>query len=437
MRTVVPAFVALLAVVRAASAAPSILYATAATNGGVDAFCLRGGGVLAPTPKLHVKTAGPEPRRLLVGESASGQTLYVAELDRIEAFPIGGAGVLKQPSATKPGTGLDPRDLALAPDGRTLYATHHGYISAYELEADGSLPPQPTSCVQGAPGANYLDLQAANGLLYASADDAPGRIEVYRLGPDGSLPQTDCGPTIRKNGPQPPIFPDSERTRLQKPKGLVVAGDTIYVEERALRRLVAFRLQPDGTFCDRKRDRTGATDPPQKDVEDCTGFDQLAKSKKCAEVQDRIETDRQAGTSVVKHPIRHQQCAASKTETVLQYEGLVLHPNGQALIGAQFFKGRVDSYRLRPDARLPASPAVKLPRKPTALSTQDPRMTPVRLTVAGNTVYVATGELDRVVAYRLTAAGVLADKDPFSRTDEQKDSFPNDVAVAMLSAACE
>ena len=49
----------------------------------------------------------------------------------------------------------------------------------------------------------------------------------------------------------------------------------------------------------------------------------------------------------------------------------------------------------------------------------------------------AGGELDRVVAFRLRSDGVPTDATPFSRTDEQTDSFPNDVAVAMLSAPCE
>jgi hypothetical protein len=317
--------------------------------------------------------------------------------------------------------GLDPRDLALSPDGRTLYSTQHAYVSAYALGADGSLPDDFTSCVQGPAAANYLDLQVTNDLLYVSADDAPGRIEIYHLGADGSLPQAGCGPATKKDRPDPPIWPDSERTRIQKPKGLAVVGDMIYVEERALRRLIAFRLQPDGTFCDKKRNRTDKNDIF---TEDCTGFDQLATAA-CARRQAKKQ---------------RQQCTASRTVEVLQYEGLTLHPNGETLLGAQFFKGRVDSYRLRPDTRAGAPPPplrTRLPKHPTVESTVDPAMTPVRLAVNGNAVYVAGGELDRVVAYRLTSSGVLADKTPFSRTDERKDSFPNDVAVSMLSAPCE
>ena len=47
------------------------------------------------------------------------------------------------------------------------------------------------------------------------------------------------------------------------------------------------------------------------------------------------------------------------------------------------------------------------------------------------------GELDRVEAFRLRQSdGLLASATPFSQTDEQTGSFPNDVALAMLSDVC-
>jgi 6-phosphogluconolactonase (cycloisomerase 2 family) len=413
MRTVSLALTAALLAARAASAA-SILYATAAATNGVDGFCIRHDGTLAPTPKVHVDTAGTQPRRLLV----ANHTLYVAELDRIEAFPIGAAGTLRRPTSTRVTDDLDPRDLALAPDGRTLYVTQLGYVSAYALAPDGDVPEEATSCVQGPDAANYLDLQVANGLLYVSADDTPGRIEVYRLAADGSLPQIGCGPATKRDRPDPPIWPDSERTGIQQPKALAVTGDTIYVEERGFQRLIAFRLQPDGTFCDKKRSRTG---PPSVFIEDCAGFDQLGTAA-CARHQARKQG---------------QQCIASSTAEAIQYEGIALHPNGQALLGAQFLKGRVDSYRLRHDARLEDAPRSRLPRRPSVQSDQEPKMTPVRLAIQANTAYVAGGRLDRVVAYHLFPTGVLAERKPSSSTDAQKDTFPNDVAISMLSAACE
>jgi 6-phosphogluconolactonase (cycloisomerase 2 family) len=257
MRTVTLGLAAVLLAAQGAGAG-SILYATAATTGAVDGFCIRPDGSLAPTPKVHVATGGPQPRRLLV----ANDTLYVAEVDRIEAFPIGGGGVLKSPSSTKVTQNLDPRDLALAPDGKTLYATHHAYVSAYALAADGGLPKEFTSCVEGIAAANYLNVQVANGLLYVSADDAPGRIEVYGLNCDGSVPppnldgsprppespcpsagptlvQTGCGSAAKKDRVEPPKWPYSVRTKIQKPKALVVAGDMIYVEEGGRHRRIS------------------------------------------------------------------------------------------------------------------------------------------------------------------------------------------------------
>ena len=52
-----------------------------------------------------------------------------------------------------------------------------------------------------------------------------------------------------------------------------------------------------------------------------------------------------------------------------------------------------------------------------------------------NVLYVAAGEFDRVQAYRLRKSG-LPETTPFSQTDEQTGSFPNDVALAMLSEGC-
>ena len=52
---------------------------------------------------------------------------------------------------------------------------------------------------------------------------------------------------------------------------------------------------------------------------------------------------------------------------------------------------------------------------------------------------LAAGEADRVVAYRLVVSGNLEGPTPtpFTATDQQQDSFPNDVAVATLPQACE
>jgi hypothetical protein len=402
-------FVALLVVEPAL--AGSILYATAASQQRIDGFCLAADGALAATPSVQIGTLGGLPRRVLVGNGV----LYVAEVDRIEAFTIGAHGGLRSLGGTRPVTNLDPLDLALNPDGKTLYVTHQGFLEAFALNADGSLPDSFTSCVQGERTNDFLDAQATSGLLYVSADDIPGRIVIYRLNLDGSLPQTDC--RLNNTDASKVTMPDSLRKRLQRPKAFVVVGDFIYVEERSIHRLTAFRLQPDGTFCDKRKDANG-----NLVAESCGDLAYFLPTPACARRQAKKQ---------------RQQCAASETGSVLQYEDLVLYPGGETLLATQYFKGRVDAYRLKPEPRLAGAPRVRLPKQPTRISGANPVMTPVRLTATDKAVYVAGGELDRVVAFRLRSDGVPTDATPFSRTDEQTDSFPNDVAVAMLSAACE
>jgi 6-phosphogluconolactonase (cycloisomerase 2 family) len=409
MRSVIGGLVVALLAAEPALAG-AILYATAASQQRIDGFCLGADGALAATPAERMGTAGSSPRRLLVGNGV----LYVAEANQIEAFRIGAHGELLPHGHTDAVDHLEPKDLALNPDGKTLYVTHQGFLEAFALDAEGRLPPKFTSCVQGENINDFLDAQVANGLLYVSADDTSGRIAIYRLNADGSLPQTGCGRPTKKDRPEFKTW-DSVRKRLQRPKAFVVAGGFIYVEERPLHRITAFRLQPDGTFCDRYKDENGNVV-----AESCGDPAYFLPAEQCARRQAKKQ---------------RQQCAASKTADVLQYEDLVLH--GETLLGAQYFKGRVDAYRLQPEKRLPDAPRIRLPKQPTFVSETNPAMTPVRLTATDKAVYVAGGELDRVVAFHLNSHGVPVDTTPFSRTDEQTDSFPNDVAVAMLSAACQ
>ncbi len=422
MRSLIGGLFLALLVARPALAG-SILYATAASQQRIDGFCLGADGALAATPTVQIGTAGGLPRRVLVGKDSigNGVVLYVAQLDRIEAFRIGEHGVLHSLGDTVPVNHphLDPRDLALSPDGKTLYVTHQGFLEAFALNADGSLPKRFTSCVQAANASTFLDAQATAGLLYVSADDIPGRIAIYRLNADGSLPDMGCTSNASKK--TRPAFRqwDSARRRLQKPKAFVVVGDMIYVEERALRRITAFRLQPDGTFCDAKhKDAAGNPVAP----ESCGDLTYFLPTKRCERRQEKKQ---------------RQQCPSSQTASVLQYESMILAPSGDTLLGTQYFKGRLDAYRLRTDSRLPGDPPVKLPEQPTFMSDKNPVMTPVRLTATTKAVYVAGGELDRVVAFHLNANGVPDGQGPFSRTDEQTNSFPNDVGVAVLSGSCE
>jgi 6-phosphogluconolactonase (cycloisomerase 2 family) len=380
--------------------AGTILYATAATPGRIDGFCVRGNGSLAPAPKVQAATTGTQPRRLLVGDGV----LYVAEFDRVEAFLIGPRGLLSHHGRTKIEPSMDPRDLKLSPDGRTLYVPQRSQfrIVAYPLGEDGSLDKEAgfTSCIQGEFGEGYQDLLVQDSLLYVTGSFDSGRVEVFAIDPNGQLPATpeECRPGTAEDERPAATAPLSYRNRLFRPKSFLVAGDMLYVEERGRKQITAFKLggfskedfsceAPPGNFCPlAARGKKGKTKP---------------------------------------------QPVASRTAGQVNYEGLVLDRTGTTLLGAQFFRGRIDAYRLRKDGRLR--------KRPSRSSREDLRMSPVRMAVSeDNVLYVAAGVLDRVAAYRLRASdGLLTSATPFNETDTLPNSFPNDVALAVLSDGCE
>ena len=414
--------------------ADRILYATAndQTNGGanrVDGFCVRGDGGLAPVPSHQIQTNGILPRRLLVRARPDGTgVLYVAERDRVEAFSIRPGGGLQRMNATQPIKNMIPRDIALSPDGRTIYVPQpeRDRVVAYPLEDDGSFTQLAAddarlTCIQGQVGSKYDNVIPADSLLYVSA---PGtnRVEIFDVADDkiastvtnsdGSVGPVTSGKTCvnpLKTG-RALTNPVSIRTKLQGPRSLLLNGNVLIVEERFIKRIATFDMSLNGgVFCNHaKTDSTTCVAVPP------------AKSKKDKYQQRRGRSAKGNG-----------------------YDGLLIVPTANAapppaastLYGTQFFHGRIDAYNVPASGQLPMRPnhAAKIKvRTPDDLKTS-----PVRMATDDGTLYVAAGALDRVQAYRIrTSDGMLKSTDPFSMTDEQTGSFPNDVAIAVLSGDC-
>ncbi len=399
-----------------------MLYATAASDDRIDGFCLRPNGEIEGTPRVRMNTSGTQPRRLLVVDGVNGvvdgvdDVLYVVEADRVEAFRIGDKGGLSPfspPSQTKPRMRSAPRDAAIATftTPPMLYVPDRSLsrVVGHPLDPEGKPASDFTTCIQNGFGASLQNLVVNGDKLYVSSSSGSGRIEVFGIAADGTLfgaenpplppgtPLTSiCGtsstdPDKKRSEPTPPL---SERRKIVDVKSFVIVGNLLYAEDRGRRRIRAFELMTDGNL--------PAPTPDPK-------------------------------------PNRPNRViwpdAVSKTNRVANYQQ-ILHFRS-AILATQFFRGRIDSYGLEADG--------SLPKQPTRLSDADLRLTPVRLTAAENldgrggaSVYVAAGEFDHILAYKLREDGVLAgqDSEPFSETIEQDDSFPNDVATAMLAVGC-
>ncbi|MCW5892920.1 MAG: hypothetical protein KIT14_20595 [bacterium] len=400
------------ATLAAPAAAGTILYATAASQHRVDSFCVGPNGGLTSAPHGQFELRGRRPRRVVV--SPDNKFLFVAQIDRVEIFAIGARGDLtrvgKVPDVARR---MNPHDLGLGVGGRVLYVPDRvfGNIDAYDLSslyptqagAAPSVPTEPFSCIRGRVGTGWENIIVRENLpqplFYISNSDSRGAVSTFPLTGTGAFvrlcvdPETgevlrdpvtgkplECG-VWGQNGCDDDSTvtpPSSRRKRLSGAQAMILDGNRLYVEARYARQLSAFDLQDDGTFGNQLPDGN------------------------------------------------QRQKRATKTNKGLRYVGLVMA--NRTLLMSHFVKGRIDSYRLRSDDRLP--------KEPSESTAADVRTSPVRMTVFNDVLYVASGEANRIQAYRLFQEGQTRDRYPFSQTDFLRGSFPNDVVIATIPDAC-
>lgn len=396
----------------APAAAGTILYSTAASQRRIDGFCVGAGGGLANEPRVQHETGGHRPRRVVV--SPDNKFLFVGQRDRVEIYSIGRKGDLtpvgRVPQVTRK---ISPHDIALGFDGKVLYVPDRvfGSVDAYDLTSlypdDPVVAPQapaePFSCIQGRVGAGWENLivrtDLAQPLLYISNSDSRGAVSTFPLTATGAFVRLcvdpESGEVLRDPVTGKPLEcgvwgqdgcdddadvtpPSSRRKRLAGAQAMVLDGNRLYVEARFAKQLSGFDLQDDGTFSDQLPDGN------------------------------------------------QRQKRATKTKKGIRYVALVMA--NRTLIMSQFVQGRIDSYKLNAQDRLP--------KESTEETQKDVRTSPVRMAVHDNVLYVAAGEANRIQAYRLHPDGQTRDRYPFSQTDFIRGSFPNDVAIATIPDAC-
>src|SRR5262249_365468 len=165
-------------------AAGTMLYATAATTGGVTGYCVGPNGALDPTPRVNVQTQGNSPSRLIT--SPDGRFLYVAENNQTEVWQIGERGGLTRARSIphNPFNGITSPPIAIAPppDGSTHVPSQpqrrRNRVAAFPLDPATGLSSTTagagTSCVRDTAPAGWENLILANGLVYASRSKGAG-----------------------------------------------------------------------------------------------------------------------------------------------------------------------------------------------------------------------------------------------------------------------
>jgi hypothetical protein len=424
-------------------AAQSVLYATSGSQRRVDAYRVQGDGLPGAEPFHQRTVGGPRPRRLL----ARGCRLYVGERDRVEVYRIRAGGSLEPIGATRRDNRSQLHDFEIAPDGRTLYVPirRENVIAAYPLDEDGKpsadlitendLPAGgPTSCIFGPGGADWEDLEVANGKLYVATS---GRINAYGIDETGALfgaaridrdrndngtieegeedlcppysvtpsgrVETCIDPEIRPRPDRPDeTCPFSFRNRLNGGVGLVVRDRTVVVGERIFHHLTGFQLDEAGNF---PSIPLTFGNPPRDP------FAEPTKKEKRRERRMRKK---------------------NRTDETIRYIGLTFHQPAEEnpVIYGAGYSGRIDAFRLQDDGTLPKLPGGSTPKDVTS--------TPVRTAIGTNAqgrpiLYVAAGERDRIQVFPLFSGGLIdPDRDPVE-TAELSGSFPNDVVLTDIT----
>jgi 6-phosphogluconolactonase (cycloisomerase 2 family) len=398
-----------------------------------------GDGAPSLDPVIQKPTGGPRPRRLI----ARGCNLYVAESNRVEVFRIHAGGALQLVGATKSTPDMRAHDIELSPDGRTLYVPlrRQAAIASYPLDEDGKpntdvvtendVPAgRPTSCVYGPNIADWEDIEVGNGKLYAAWTN---KLMVYGIAETGQLigaalvprdnngdgeigaDETACptytntpadtitaciDPDVRPRPTRPdPSCTFSFRGHMAGAVGLVVNGTTLVTSLRFTHQLLGFTLDGTGNFAAFGAD---PADPTKKEKK------KERKSRK-----------------------------KNRTDEIIRYIGLtILTPSDDApIVYAAGYSGRTDAFRLHANDE----GQLILPKQPTTETFKDVTSTPVR-TALGSTaqgrpvLYVASGELDRVQAFRLFPGGAIDQNASPMETNIQKDSFPNDVVPVDITS---
>lgn len=473
---------ALLAWAAAPAAAGTMLFATAATPGRIDGFCVGPNGALTATPRTQIDTAGSSPSVLIA--SPDGKVLMVAENDRVEFFSIGTDGRLSRPSGKThipkpPRKGINSRQIALSLDGNLLYIgeRRQNRIVAWQLGSD-YLPTSEyfASCALGPAGVDfetivvrpgfsdfiYVTRAGGNGQLGTWPTDATGQIigqcelgngtVAACVGP-GACDRTLGGTignchTVLSMCPEVPIDPsdpDCDTTPYDPlicplqpdPDCVACAGEegcacqpAVAEPSSCTTRLVygagPFVIVPAGG------------DVPTPNGVDTIWVDaRFDKRLRAFELNGATSTapgtllgtpkpaDDDDAPNCKQKPIKvNGKNVVNQAD--IRYQEMILA--NRTLLGSQFIDGRIDAYRIRDDGTVPG--------QPTKTTRGNVRTTPVGLTARNDVLYVATGMWDRVQAYRLDKDGVIKDREPFSETEALRDSFPNALVLVDVPDAC-
>jgi len=323
-----------------------VIYASLSQDDRVLAYRLGTDGFLPGEPFDEMIIE--EPRQVLV----VGDVLYIAVEEGVASVQLNADGSMPaQPTATSiPVKDGDASQMIV--DGDMLYVSMEGIdsIRAYPLTG-GQIAANPLTR-SGESGTNYIPIELVNGVLYAGTRDQ-ARIDAFFVRPDGSLTED-------------PEVQDPE-ARIFDVKDLLHNNGILYAIEQDDRRLVTFTILESGLL-------------PYD-------FD-------------------------------------SKTAQQQAYAYLALDGDNR-LYASAFNAGRIDLYLLEPDGLFTRK------QKQYATTHGDTASFPTQILIDGGILYVSQMGIGRVDAYVLGSDGAPPDF-PSSSTFAIPDSYLNSITMGSF-----
>jgi DNA-binding beta-propeller fold protein YncE len=153
--------------------------------GAVWQLTIGAGGELTPDSTASV-AAGNEPNELAI--TPNGQSLYVTNTGGdVDQYAIGAGGELTPDPTPTVSAGTNPNDVAITPNGEYAYVTNDGGgISQYTIGANGELTPDPTAIVAD-PNEPTAIAVSPNGQYVYVSNYLTGTLSEFTVGAGGEL----------------------------------------------------------------------------------------------------------------------------------------------------------------------------------------------------------------------------------------------------------
>jgi 6-phosphogluconolactonase (cycloisomerase 2 family) len=323
-----------------------VVYAAMAIGNRIDAYRLGEDGLMPEQPfdTIHVVN----PRRLAVANGV----LYASLIDRVVSIQLEADGSMPvEPTGNSASRGdYDPIDVIVRDNILYVAGSGLGIVQSFELDENGDVPADPTGVGQGEFSSDFSSLALEGEYLYAGARDTQ-LVELFLLEQDGNVPELAEAQE-----------PDDS---IALPEDIAIRDGILYVTSASDRSIRAYRIQTNGFLA-------GEED--------------------------------------------------SRTKSEEYYSDIFL--DGDTLYAAAYNAGRIDLYNVDPDGMLPEE-------APFFKTQEDPTSYPARMIMHRGILYVTAAGHNRIDAYVLGSDGIPP-RYPTSSTTSRRDSLPLDMALLEL-----